>query len=148
MKCQPAQHDLARPGLSEVERMGAHDQVAGQDPGKGGVELPPAAGPLYSSWAIHVATALSERIKALGLPMQWVVTAPGAGGAPGGRLGQRGLPKPIEFSQRGPLCLVGKSRVRLVKIAPVSASIVRPQAGSAWIANGIASPHIHRNVAS
>ncbi|MGY3443065.1 hypothetical protein [Bradyrhizobium sp. USDA 4473] len=148
MKFQPAQHDLARPGLSEVERVGAHDQVARQDPGKGGVELPSAAGPLYSSWAIHVATALSERIKALGLPVQWVVTARGARSAPGRRLGQRGLPKPIECPQRGPLCLVGKSRVRLVKIAPASASIIRPQADSAWIANSIATPHVHRNVAS
>ncbi|KRP99733.1 hypothetical protein AOQ73_19580 [Bradyrhizobium pachyrhizi] len=148
MKFQPAQHDLARPGLSEVERAGGDAHLAGQDPGKKGVELPSAAGPLYSRWAIHVATSLSEQIKALRLPVQRVVIARGAGGAPGGRLGLRGPPRPVECPQRATLRLVGKSQVRLDKIAPMSASIVRPQAGTAWIANSIAIRHVHRNVGS
>ncbi|MTV19087.1 MULTISPECIES: hypothetical protein [Bradyrhizobium] len=148
MKFQPAQHDLARPALSEVERANAGAHLAAQDPRRWGVELPSAAGPVNSLWANHVANALSEHIKAHRRPMQGSATARGAGGELGGRLGLRGPPTQIECHQRGTLRRVGKSQIRLIKIDRISAPIVGPHAGGDCTADSIASRQAPWNVAS
>ncbi|VIO68676.1 hypothetical protein CI1B_23000 [Bradyrhizobium ivorense] len=148
MNFQPAKHDLARPALSEVESVGVHAHLATQDPGRWGVELPSAAGPVYSLRANHVAIALSEQIKAHPRPVQGVVTARSAGGGLGGRLGLRGPPTQIERHQRGTLRRVGKSQIRLVKIDRISAPIVGSHAGGDCTADGISSRPAPRNVAS
>jgi hypothetical protein len=139
MKFQPAQHDLARPALSEVARANAGAHLTAQDPGSWGVEL---------LWANHVANALSEQIKAHRRPMQGGATARGAGSELGGRLGLRGPPTQIECHQRGTLRRVGKSQIRLVKVDRISAPIVGPHAGGDCTADSIASRRAPRNFAS
>ncbi|MHC6153055.1 hypothetical protein ACVSQB_14770 [Bradyrhizobium elkanii] len=148
MKFQPAQHDLARHALSEAERANADAHLAAQDPGRPGVELPSAAGPVNSLWANHVAVALSEQIKAHRRPMQGGATARSDGSELGGRLGLRGPPTQIECHRRSTLRRVGKSQIRLVKIDRISAPIVGPHAGGDCTADSVASRQAPRNVAS
>ncbi|WP_420969374.1 hypothetical protein [Bradyrhizobium sp. B120] len=148
MKFQPAQHDLARPRLSEVGSVSADGRLATHDPMRAVVVLLSAADPLYLLWAIHVAISLSELIKALRRRMRGAVTARGASGELDRRLGLRGLPTPILYHQRDTLRLTGKNQVRFVKMDLISAPIVRPHAPSARIAKSLAPWHTQRNVAS
>ncbi|WP_342709637.1 hypothetical protein AAFG13_35050 [Bradyrhizobium sp. B124] len=143
MKFQAAQHDLARPGPSEVRSVTADGPPATHDSMRAVVVLLSAADPLYSPlyslWAIHVAISLSELIKALRRRMRGAVTARGASGELDGRLGLRDPPTPVLCHQHDTLRPTGKNQVRLVKIDRISAPIVRPHALGACIAKSIAS---------
>ncbi|MDA9465076.1 hypothetical protein [Bradyrhizobium sp. CCBAU 53415] len=148
MKLQPAQHDLARPGPSEVKSVSIDAHPAAHAPVRAAVMPLSAADPLYLLRIIQLAFVLPEMVKAFRQRMLGAVPACGIGGELVGRLGLHGFSTPILCQRHDTLRLIGKRPVRLVTIDRILVPVVRPHAGSTWVGKCIASRYTKRNIAS